>query len=331
VVIVQAAADLLGVYNSAFNDHTGWTPGVNGSTIQPMLTGGEVMGFAGGEYGVILQRQRLVRMSVTGESLAPFQYDEITPNVGCASKGSVAAHGRTVFFLSDRGFMALDDGQAIRPIGSEKVDRTFLAAVPRDDWERIYSAVDPQNKQVYWCVPGSPGTLWIYNFELDRWTTGSLQLDGIFPGFTSSTTLEQLAVIYPNLDTMPYSLDDPRWSGGAPRLYAVQAGEVGTFEGLNLEAIFEGSFAEVTPGRVTRFRALRPIGDGTTGNTITLDVRARLGDAANVKTAGDLRDSGIMPIRASGRYSRMKWTIAAEAAWSYVQGLEYEYEAGGER
>ena len=42
-----------------------------------MLEGGEVMGLAGSEYGVILQRRRLVRMNVTGDVAAPFSYDPI--------------------------------------------------------------------------------------------------------------------------------------------------------------------------------------------------------------------------------------------------------------
>ncbi|MGJ3625959.1 hypothetical protein AB5I41_01480 [Sphingomonas sp. MMS24-JH45] len=62
VVITQANGNRLLVQWSAFNDHTAWTAGVDQSGFQPMLTGGEIKGIAGGEYGVILQRFRLVRM-----------------------------------------------------------------------------------------------------------------------------------------------------------------------------------------------------------------------------------------------------------------------------
>lgn len=331
VLIAQGSGEILNVYNSAFNDHTGWTPGVNGSQIQPMLTGGEVMGLAGGEYGVILQRQRLVRVSRTGNDIAPFQYDEITPNVGCASKASVIAIGRTVFFLSDSGFMALEDGQQIKPIGSEKVNRTFNSEVPRDDWERLYVAHDPQSKIVAWCVPGNPGKLWIYNYELDRWSTGKLNMDGIFSGFTASTDLETLAVTYTNLDAMTISLDDPRWAGGNPRLYCVQSGAVGTFFGDNLATTITYSFNEFVPGRVTRMRAVRPMGDAAGGVTVKIDARARLGDTEDNTASADLRTSGIVPLRCSGRYLKTTFQVAAGTSWSYVNALEYEYEAGGGR
>jgi hypothetical protein len=329
-VIVQGSGSLLNVYNSAFNDHTGWTPGVNGSGIQPMLTGGELMGFVGGEYGVILQRQRIVRMTPSGDSTAPFSFSEITTNSGCASKGSVAAEGRTVFFLSDRGFMAMDDGQALRPIGSEKVDRWFQARVPRDDYERIFAAIDPQKKLVFWCVPGTPGFLLIYNFELDRWSTAELAIDGIFPGFTSSITLEELAVIYPNLDAMTISLDDPRWSGGNPRLYAVNR-SVGTLSGATLPAALQMGFEELNKGRRSRVRAVVPITDAVSGMTLSIDARARMGDAGNVVSVSTLRASGAMPIRVSGQFMKPRLEYAAGAAWTYAQGLEFAERVGGER
>ena len=332
VVIVQASGDLSGVYTSGFNDHTDWNYVSSTATYQPMLTGGEVMGIAGGEYGVILQRQRLVRMSLTGDSTAPFAYDDISTNVGCASKGSVAQHGNRIYFLSDSGFKCLIAGQEpVQNIGSEKVDRTFGGEVSRDDWEGIFSAIDPQSKVAIWCVPGAPGKLWIHNWELERWSTATLTIDAVFSGFTSSIDLETLAVTYPDLDAMTISLDDPRWAGGHPRLYAVQTKQVGTFFGDKLQATFEFSFNDFAGGRYARIRDIRPVTDATDGHTITLDCRARLGDAENIKTASSIRASGVMPVRASGRYVKPKWTIAAGTSWSYAQGMELALEAGGER
>lgn len=332
VIICQDTSDKVGVFTSGFNDHTDWDVVSSTATYQPMLAGGEVMGFAGGEYGVILQRQRIVRMSLTGDTTAPFQYDVVSSEVGCAAKGSVAQYGDRVFFLSDSGFKCLVAGQGNPlPIGSEKVDRTFASRVARDNWQNIYSAIDPQSKVVIWCAPGTPGLLFIYNWELDKWTTAELSIDGIFSGYTTSTDIDTLHATYPDIDAITISLDDPRWSGGNPRLFCVQSAYVGTFFGSALKATFELSFAEPVTGRVSRIRAIRPITDCTTGNTIRLDARARLGDAENATTVTDMRDSGIMPIRCSGRYVKAKWDIAAGSSWSYAQGLEFEVEAGGAR
>lgn len=332
VVICQASSDLLGVFTSGFNDHTDWDYVASTATYQPMLDGGEVMGFAGGEFGVILQRGRIVRMSRTGDTTAPFQYDVVSSGVGCAAKGSVAQFGQRVFFLSDSGFKCLVAGQGDpQAIGSEKVDRSFTSRTPRDDWERIFTAIDPQSKVVIWCVPGTPAILWIYNWELDKWSTAELSLDGVFSGFTTSTDLETLAVAYTDLDAMTISLDDPRWAGGNPRLYCVQDSYVGTFFGDKLAASFALSFVEPVQGRVSRLRAVRPVTDCTEGNTLRFDCRARLGDAEAVTTATTMRASGIIPIHCSGRYLKPRWEIAAGSDWSFAQGLELEVGAGGAR
>ena len=332
VVIGQADGNILQVQWSAFNDHTGWTPGTDQSGFQPMLTGGEVMGLAGGEYGIILQRGRIVRMTRTGVAEDPFQFDEVTPNIGCSSKASVVQAGRTVYFLSDRGFMALEDGQVIKPIGNEKVDRTFAARVSRDDLERMHTAVDPENTLVMWGVPGTPGTIWVYNWVLDRWSVLTLSFAGVFSGFTSSLTLEQVSAIYSDMEDMPYSLDDPRFAGGAPRLYLVNGdSELGTFAGDTLKATLQLGFNEFAGGRRARLRSIRPIGDAADGITMTVDARERLGDAENLTEATELRASGIVPVRASGRHVAATLEIEAGTVWGYLQALEYEFEVGGGR
>ena len=65
--------------------------------------------------------------------------------------------------------MALEDGQDLRPIGSEKVDRTFDAAVARDSYDAMYTAVDPQNKLVFWVIPGAPG---LSGYTISNWSDG---------------------------------------------------------------------------------------------------------------------------------------------------------------
>lgn len=328
VVIGQADDNILLVQWSAFNDHTGWTAGVDQSGFQPMLTGGEVMGLAGGEFGVIFQRERLVRMSRTGDAAAPFAFDEITPNVGCASKGSIAQAERLVFFLSDRGFMACEDGQLPVPIGNEKVDRWFRLNVPRDEWKRLYSAVDPTNTLVWWFLPGVNGLVLIYNWTLQEWSYARVSNDGVFSGYTSSTDTDGTGIT--NIDGESGTLDDPKWSGGAPRLFTVQGGQIGTLEGAPLQARINMGFVEFTKDRVSRIRSFRPVGDMTTASCV-LDCRQRLGDSESLKTCEAVRESGIMPVRASGKYIATRLTIPAGHQWSYIRAFEYELEAGGAR
>lgn len=330
VVVAQPNGNQLRVGWSAFNDHTAWTIGVDQAGEQTMLAGGEVMGVAGGEYGVILQRNRLVRMDRTGDSNAPFAFDAFGENFGCASKASIAVAARTVFYLSDRGFVALEDGQSIRQIGNEKFDQSFKDALGEDEFERLYSTVDPERTCVYWAIPGATGRVWGYNWALDRAFTLDFAHDGIFAGFENSIGLEEYAALYSNIDTAPFSLDDPRFRGGAPRLYVVQGGKVGTLTGANLRATFRTGDVEPNPGRRTRVRAVWPDTDATAGITISLTQQQQRGNPGITRTSGALQESGRMPLQANGRYFECTITID-DPAWSYVQGFEFEQNVGALR
>lgn len=332
VVIGAAGGNRLLVKWSAFNDPTGWTDAVDQAGSQPMLDGGEVMGLAGGEYVIVLQRFALTRMSLTGDNTAPFTFQQITNNVGCAAKGSIAQAGRTVFFLSDRGFMALEDGATVKPIGNEKFDASFRAMVDADDYEKLWAAVDPKRSLVFWGLPGSPGTVWGYNWVLDRAFTLSLPFSGLVSGYETSLTLEQVSALYPNIDTMPYSLDDPRFSGGDPRLYVVDGDrKIGGLSGAPMAATLTMGWDAPFGQRRAVVRAAWPITDAIDGMTVTITGRQRLGGDGDTRSASSVQDSGRMPLRVTGRELQATWSVAAGQPWTYAQGLEIEMDAGGER
>ena len=330
VVVAGNPAAILTVTWSGNNDSTEWTPGTDESDSQQMLDGGEVMGLAGGEYGVVLQRNAIKRMTYEGPPIG-FRFDEISSNVGCMAKGSVVQAGRLVFFLSERGFM-LCDGNEARPIGSEKIDRTFFDRYAREDITTgIYAAVDPRRYTVMWAMPGVPGMIWAYNWILDRWTTISADLTGVFSGFTANVSIEGVDILYPGgIDTVPGSLDDPQFSGGNPLLLVVDAvGAIGTLSGDNMAARFSVADMELAQGR-SRVRMIRPVTDAT-AVSCTMDTRARAGDLSEVRTSGSMRASGDVPIRANGRTFKLGLEIPAGQIWSYVQGSVVEFEAAGER
>ena len=184
-----------------------------------------------------------------------------------------------------------------------------------------------------WLVPDNPGTLWVYNFELDLWTTLTVNAKGLFPGFTTSISLDDFASIgITNLDAATISLDDPRYSGGNPRLYMVSNdNKVGTLTGPNIAASFVSSNYELIPGLQSRVRGIRPVWAGQSGITLGVTARARLGDTGTSKTTDNYRSTGIMPIRAKGRRHSFTIDIDAGTSWDYFQSLEVEFEKGGRR
>lgn len=332
VFIAQPDGAMLDVAWSAQFDRSGWTPGVDQSGQETMITGGEVMGIAGGEYGVILQRERLVRVDLTGDSSAPVSFNEITTNYGCASTASIAQAGRSVFFLSDRGFMVLEDGQALRPIGNEKFDRHFRDTVKRADWETIWSAVDPRRTLVMWGAPGSPGRIWLYNWALDRATSIVTPFEALFTGYEVGTTLEGLDTLYPDgIDSIPYSLDDARFEGGSPSLYVVQGQALGLFAGDPLEARLKQGFLMPGEGSRYRCRAVWPQIDATSGVTCNMAGRQRMGDDPDAVSSGSMQESGRIPLRVAGKYFVPEFVITAGTDWNLFTGFALEGDGAGVR
>lgn len=329
VVGAQPDGNILRVRWSAFNDHTGWTVGTNQSGEWTALEGGEVMGVAGGEYGVILQRHRLTRMDLTGDASAPFAFNPFGHNFGCASKASIIPLDDTVFYLSDRGFAVAESGQNVRPIGNEQFSRSFRDALGEDDFERIWASVDPKNTCVVWGIPGNVGQAWRYDWSLDRATVLEFPFEGIFEGFENSQTLEEVAATYTNIDTMPLSLDDPRFNGGAPRLYFVQDGKVGTLAGANLVANFVSGNVRAGQNNY-RMWAVWPETDAISGVTVKVTEKQRLGDGGNVRTGSNMQASGRIPLRANGKQFVFDITVDGPD-WTYFNAVELEGGPGGKR
>jgi hypothetical protein len=304
-----------------------WTSGVNQAGSTPLYDGGEITGITGGEYALVFQRGAINRFSFTGPP-ATWQRDVISTNIGCIAPGSLAQAGRRVFFLSERGFMVTDGASEPVAIGSERVDRTFFSQYPRSSLTAMYAAVDPRRHLVIWSMPGAPGRLWIHNWEINRWATATLNLVGVFSGFTANVGLDAVGGA---VDSNPYTVDDPRYQGGEPQfLVASSDGTIGTLTGANMAAVFSAPLQEFSQGQDARVFRTRPIIDATSGLTMALDIRRRLGDVPKVRTATDLRASGHVPMRATGRYVGGDLSVAAGTTWTYAQGFELEHGAGGQ-
>lgn len=327
VVLGRTDGDVNAVSWCDLGDATEWSLGQAGT--QPLYQGGKVMGIAGGEYGLILQRFGITRMSYTGDENNPWQFDQISSEFGCNAEGSVIQAGDLVFFRSDRGFVRLQGGQ-IASIGDERVDRLFRNTYNPDELRKMSSCADPERTLAFWAMPGR---IFCYNWSLDRWTDWSIPVKAVFPSFTANVTLEQLDALYPGgLDSIPYSLDSYRFAGGTPRLTMVGLdGAFNSPEGPYLEARIGSGSIELSPGRKSRVRTFRPLTDAVDGITLKVEYSDRLGDGMASSSYTSIRGNGDMPVRVNARYVRPSLTYAAGTNWSYVQGCEYEFEGGGRR
>lgn len=317
---------------SQFNNVMDWTTGVNQADKQPSLWG-QLKRIVGGEYGILLSDRNVIRatyVGVEGGLDIIWQFDQISAEVGCMAAGSVCNVGRLIFFLSERGF-EMCDGNEVFPIADEKINRWFFGAYSRSDIANIWSAVDPRNSVAMWAMPGTPGKILMYNWVLKKWSLLSLNVQGLFTGYTAGISLDSLDAIYGNLDAITLSLDDPTFQGGNPFLVVVDNSNVmNALTGPNLEADFSIQNLEPTPGVRSRIRSVRLITDATQASA-TIDARMQAGDPQAIRTTANMRSNGKMPIRANGRYNTLGITIPAGASWSYIQGCELEFEPGDAR
>jgi len=314
---------------SGFQDRTSWVAGVDQSGSQPMLEGGPITGLAGGEVCLIFQRNCVRRMAPNFSDTI-WQFDVIANNVGCIAAGSIVQVGRLTFFLSDQGWQ-VTDGNEVRPLGDERVDKTFLADFsPQDIEDSMYACADPKSRILTWSMPARQ---FHHHVSLDQWTTGELPVKACFNGYTAGVNLEQLDAIFGDLDAMgDISLDDAQFAGGDPQYLFVNVDdEIGTLTGDNAVATIELPYLEMIPGKIARVNRVRPIGDATDGVTAQFNARMRLGDSGDAESFGDMVNNGDIPCRVSGRFIRAKVTIAADTSWSYLQGIDFDAIAAGGR
>jgi len=303
---------------SGINNAEWWTIGQRQSDYQVMPSGGEVNGIIGGEFGLILQRNRISRMDYVGGNVI-FTFNEISTNMGCVSVHSVVQSGQLAFWRSDHGFI-MWDGAELKQIGNEKVDRYFDSLYTTKSWQNASTAVDAQNTLVVWSMGDN---MFIYNWSLDRWSMLSQASEIVFGGVNPTISIDELDALYGNIDSVPIPLDDPSLIGGDPRFYMFSTSHtMGTLTGANMAATLSFGDIEFVGGREARLFRVRPITDATASLTLTVGARARLGDSASSTAYTGLTTSGDMPVRERGRYLRPSLGHAAGSTWTYSQGLE---------
>jgi hypothetical protein len=326
---------------SAFNDETSWT--VSPATLSDFqdLKVSKVERIFGGEYAVILQPDRVWRMSFVGAPVV-FQFDEVLPGIGVIAPGAAAQDGEVIYFLSSKGFFALENGTQATPIGIGRVDEFIRTDLDLGNIHRMSTVADPNSKRIYWAYPGAdningrPNRIIIYHRAQDRWTIVDHDTELVWGGGGTGISLDSPAAVGDpdNLDDLAtdVSFDDPRWVGGAPFVAAFdQTFAAGSFSGSVLDATLttkEYSFADGARTQLNGFRAL------IQGGSVTAQVGTRNSLAEDVTYGSVLtaRPEQRFTTRANARYHRFRLTVSGE--WQHAIGLEigqYDLRSGGFR
>lgn len=314
---------------SAFGDETDYT--VSASTLadfSDLLAGGAVQRITGGEYGVILQETSVRRMTFVG-SPTVFQIDEVLPGIGLLAPGGAVRIGRHVFFLSQKGFVALTDGSRTEFIGANKVDRFVLDDIDTGNLDRVSAAADPVSGRVWFSYPGSgstngrPNKIVIYDTNLGRWSFVEIEHELIWQAGGVAIDLDTTDSSVANddtLDLVDISFDSPRYKGGGRNIQMFDdTFKTGAFDGTeNLAAEIQTGDREIFDGRNARLNAFRPIIEG---GTITANIGTRNLLSENTTFTSDLSmNNGRITKRSNGRYHAFRFNLSG--AWSNAVGLQ---------
>jgi len=329
VVLGYAAGDSLRLAWCDNGAPTTWTAGTGEAGFYEMPSGGDITGVIGGEYGLIFQESRILRMTYTADDTI-WQFDEIANDIGCVAPNSIAVYGKSVFFLSNRGLMVCD-GTSVRPVGAEKVDRTFLAQANRSNYSAMSAVVDPRNSLYIVALPSAnpPASVYIYNFLLERWTTATVTVQLLFNSMAQSVTLEDLDALYGTLEGVPVSLDDPAFRGGTPLLMLFDgSNRLGSLSGSTLRATFLDAVREPFTDQRARVKSVRLLSDAPSA-TVTLR-GANVLSETQTPTSYTVRDrQGRYRMRENWTFVQTNVEIPSGTSWNYMQGIDMDAQQGG--
>jgi hypothetical protein len=331
-VLAKTSSENNRVRWSAIGDIEDWVSSATTlSDYQDFPEGGAIMGFVGGEYGVVFQERAIQRMSFEGPPTA-FRFDRISNFLGCRAEGSIASFDNFVFFLGDDGFYMIRGGVEIVPIGAEKVDRWFESVVDASYLYRISAAIDPINKIYIIGFPtvttgtGSPDTFLIYSWTTGQWSRASVNHELVFTSSTQATyTIDGMDTVSATIDGLPFPVDSRFWAGSGRLLFSAfdTSHRYGVFSGSALEATVETGDSQLTPGNRSMLRGLRPMVEGTSVTpSLTVGYRNHLTQSVTYGSPVPVNTYGFCNVRVNARYHRAKITLPASSQWTFARGVD---------
>lgn len=290
--------------------------------------GGEIKGLFGSQnYGVILQRNALVRMQYVGPPLV-FELSDAEKGRGALTHYGNAAFGTDIYFLAEDGFYRFDGTRSVN-ISDKKVTRWFFATLDQNYLQNVTCAIDPINTIAVWGFPdvnatgGRPNRLLIYDWSVNRWTNAMIDHEYVYRALTSGYTLEQLDNVNASLDALPFSLDSSAWKGGLTVLAFFSENHALAFATDDpLEAILQTTETRINPMGRAFVSGVLPQVDSEAA-TVTLSHR-NLPSATPALSAAVATNSynGQADFAIDDRYFSAIVTIPEGELWNDAMGVQ---------
>ncbi len=318
---------------SGINDSEYWTVGERGSDFQLLPDGDEITGLFGAPKGAyVFQRNSMRTMAFNPASGYTFTIDVVHPTRGSLAPLSIVQVGPGDFvFLCQDGFFRGSGGQ-VTPIGVERVDKWFFAAIDTEDLIVVRGVADPFEKIVWFQYPILDGgyTLLGYKWSLDRWCTADNA--GVTELVSITTQAATIDSISDTIDSVDIAIDSRFFKGGAPIFSGFTTDNVlSIFDGAPREATLATAEVELAAPMRSYVNGARVYGD-TTDFTLKVGKRDFLGGTKTF--TADVAPSsitGLVPLRASARLHQFIVTVEASAAWNNMVSVEPMAQVEGDR
>lgn len=250
---------------------------------------------------------------------------------GLVAPGAMTQLGGIAYLRSADGFYAFDGSEMV-PIGKGKVDQFFKNDFQPNYLDRISAAADPTTGLIAFAYPGMGSTagqcnrILFYAPWLNRWAAteaNAVTIECLLRGATFGVSLDNLNS-YGTIDTLPYTLDSPVWSGGLSVLSAFDTThKFGYFNGPNMAAKVDTSDFEMFAGQQSVVNRVRPLVDST-GATIASCGRDTISAMPSYSTANAQEANGSVAVRSRGRYHRFRTATASGASFTHIGGVDVE-------
>lgn len=322
------------VWWSAINDSLDFDPdAATQCDFQDIQDGGAVQKVLGGaEYGLVFMEDAVERMTYNSSGLV-FQFDRVDRRRGTPIPQSVIGFGRSVFFISEEGFM-VTDGVTTTPIGQNKVDRTFWNQFNLSNKSLMSAAVDPVEKVVMWAFPGTgntglPNKRFTFNWADNKWSEQDIDVEWIFRSMAQSATLDGLDVSHgtdiDDAGLFPDSWDSSTYATGEFKLGGIDTAHMyGEFTGTNIAATLETTETNLFPGRLADVTGVRPLietAGGSVSTTCAVAGRLNQQESVSYDAAAAINTDGFCPVLNSNRFHRFRTSIPADDDWTDCQGV----------
>jgi hypothetical protein len=316
---------------SAVNDPTSNTVAIDGSDIQNLAEGEEVMGIIPMSFGAIIAcRTAFHTMQFALSSEWVFTFNLISRQKGTQSPWSITVLNRDDFVVyCNDGFMR---GPSFIPIAANKLDKWFINDTDSTGRAGIVASVDPVRKVVWFLYQrvSSDYRLLGYDWELERWTVSDMQVQAIFRARTFGTTIDGMDNYFDTIDDCDDPFDSPAYDSGTEQTGIISAGgNFGYLSGSPQAAHLVSSEVSLNDTNRAFVNGARLDGDAVDVAVTLATGEYKGSDLVARSAASPSERTRYIPLRGDGRVHQVTLDVAEGADWSIISAIDLDVKGSG--